>query len=258
VFARLGVFGTTAITAITAQNTMGVYRVGPVDPELLRAQIEAVTSDLEPRAIKSGMLANAGLVQVVAAAIRAYRSARSTGGSAGAPGLRRPSGAPSPNHFPSPYVLDPVMVASSGATLLDPDGVAALQRELLPLADLVTPNLDEARALVGEPVIDVDGMARAARLMVDRWGARSALITGGHLTGPFTVDVLYDGTMHHFKHRRITTRHTHGTGCTLSAAITAYLALGEELSLAVAGGIRYVRSALRRGVELGTGPGPLG
>ncbi len=234
VFARLGVFGTTAITAITAQNTMGVYRVSPVDPGMVRAQIEAVTGDLEPRAMKSGMLANADIVHEVAAAIRDYRPASSA------------------------YVLDPVMVASSGATLLEPDAVAALRDELLPLADLVTPNLDEAQSLTGSPVSDVMGMARAARLLVDRWGARAALVTGGHLAGPSTVDVLYDGSVHHFTHRRIVTQHTHGTGCTLSAAIAAFLALGEELPVAVGSGIRYVRRAIRHAPALGSGTGPVG
>jgi hydroxymethylpyrimidine kinase/phosphomethylpyrimidine kinase len=234
VFARLGVFGTTAITAITAQNTMGVSRVSPINPDMVRAQIDAVTRDLEPRVMKSGMLANAGIVHAVAAAIRDYRS------------------------ISRAYVLDPVMIASSGETLLEIDAVTAVRDELLPLADLVTPNLDEARALTGVPVSDVRGMARAAQLLVDQWGARAALVTGGHLTGPSTADVLYDGTLHHFKHRRIDARHTHGTGCTLSAAITAFLALGEELPVAVGSGIRYVRRAIRQGLALGSGAGPVG
>ena len=213
---------------------MGVFRVSPVDPDMVRAQIEAVTSDLRPLAIKSGMLANADIVRAVAAAIRGYRP------------------------VPFAYVLDPVMVASSGSALLEPDAITAVGHELLPLADLVTPNLDEAQALTGEPATDVAGMTRAAQLLVDHGERGPALITGGHLAGPLTVDVLYDGTVHVFTHRRIETRHTHGTGCTLSAAITAFLAWGGSMPVAVGSGIRYVHRALRHGLAVGSGAGPVG
>jgi hydroxymethylpyrimidine/phosphomethylpyrimidine kinase len=234
VFVRLGVFGTTAITAVTAQNTLGIQRWMSIGTALVRAQIDAVATDLRPDAVKSGMLANADIVRAVASALRKH-------------GLRR-------------YVLDPVILASSGTPLLDRAGVRALRRELIPLATIVTPNLAEAAALTGEHVADVAAMRRAALLLVDRDGAQAALVTGGHLTGTTTVDVLYDGKVapRLFRHRRVMTRHTHGTGCTLSAAIAARLALGDPLPTAVAAALRYVHRALLHPPSLGTGPGPIG
>jgi hydroxymethylpyrimidine/phosphomethylpyrimidine kinase len=234
VFARARVFGTTAVTAITAQNTRGVRRWCAVDPRLVRDQIDAVASDLRPRAVKSGMLANAAIVRAVASALRAHELA--------------------------PYVLDPVITSSSGTSLLDGDGVIAMRRELLPLATLVTPNLDEATALTGEAVSDVRSMERAARALVEHGRARAALVTGGHLPGRTVVDVFYDGSgpPRRLRHRRIETRHTHGTGCTLSAAVTARLALGEQLRAAVRAAIIDVSRALRHPPRLGTGHGPVG
>jgi hydroxymethylpyrimidine/phosphomethylpyrimidine kinase len=163
-------------------------------------------------------------------------------------------------YAPRQYVLDPVILASSGTPLLDRDGVAALRRELIPLATIVTPNLAEAAALTGEPVSDLHGMQRAALLLVDREGAQAALVTGGHLTGTTTVDVLYDGAAppRLFRHRRIESRHTHGTGCTLSAAIAARLALGDPLLDAVRVAVRYVHRALLHPPGLGAGAGPVG
>jgi hydroxymethylpyrimidine/phosphomethylpyrimidine kinase len=234
VFARLGVFGTTAITAVTAQNTLGVHEWMPIPAGLVRAQIDAVATDLTPDAVKSGMLADASIVRAVAAALRTHA-------------LRQ-------------YVLDPVMLASSGTPLLDREGVAVLRRELIPLATIVTPNLAEAAALTGEPVTDLQGMRRAAVLLVDRDGAQSALVTGGHLRGTTTVDVLYDGAAppRLLRHRRVETRHTHGTGCTLSAAIAARLAVGDSLLDAVRAAIRYVHRALLRPPDVGAGTGPVG
>jgi hydroxymethylpyrimidine/phosphomethylpyrimidine kinase len=234
VFSRLGVFGTTAVTAITAQNTVAVYQWEAVSPALVRAQIDAIASDLRPRAIKSGMLANAEIARVVATALR--------------------------DHALTPYVLDPVIAASTGATLLSTDGVEVVRRELVPLAALVTPNLAEAAALTGEPVDDLAGMERAARALVDRLGAHAALVTGGHLGGPNAIDVLYDGAQPpiRFRHRRLTTRHTHGTGCTLSAAVVARLALGDSLLDALRAAIRYVQRALKHPPGLGAGNGPVG
>jgi hydroxymethylpyrimidine/phosphomethylpyrimidine kinase len=234
VFTRLGVFGTTAITAITAQNTRGVQSWAPVAPRLVRAQIDAVASDLHPDAVKSGMLANAPVVRVVAAALR--------------------------THAIQWYVLDPVIVSSSGTALLDRDGVRALRRDLLPLATVVTPNLAEASALTGEPVNSIASMRRGALLLVDRDGAKAALITGGHLEGGSATDVFYDGKSapRLIRHRRITTRHTHGTGCTLSAAIAAHLALGDSLLASVTAAGRYVHRALLNPPSVGTGIGPVG
>ena len=233
-FTRMDVFGTTAITAITAQNTRGVHGWTAVEPRLVRAQIDAVASDLRPDAVKTGMLANAAIVRIVVAALRTHELSR--------------------------YVLDPVILASSGTPLLDRDGVRALRRDLLPLATIVTPNLAEAAALTGEPVDTLASMRRAALLLVDRHGARAALITGGHLAGTSATDVFYDGSSapRLFRHRRIATRHTHGTGCVLSAAIAARLALGDSLSDAVSAAARYVHRALLAPPSIGSGTGPVG
>ena len=231
-FARFGVFGTSAITAVTAQNTIGVRAWERVSPALVRAQIDAVADDLRPAAIKSGMLGDADVVFAVRDGIRAH-------------GL-------------APYVLDPVMVATSGDLLLEADAVAAIVSELIPLATLVTPNLDEAALLVDEPVRDVATMERAARAIVERYGAAAALVKGGHLEGDTLVDVLFDGTtVRRFTHERIDTRSTHGSGCTLSAAIAALLATGESLDDAVAQGLDYVHRAIRSAPGLGAGHGPL-
>jgi hydroxymethylpyrimidine/phosphomethylpyrimidine kinase len=231
-FARFGVFGTSVITAVTAQNTVGVRAWERVSPELVRAQIDAVAEDLRPAALKSGMLADAGIVRAVAGRVRA--------------------------HHLAPYVLDPVMVATSGDPLLEADAVAAIVAELFPLAALVTPNLDEASLLLGSPVRDVDAMERAARALVDTLGAGAALVKGGHLDGDSLVDVFYDGaTMRRFAHDRVDTRSTHGTGCTLSSAITALLATDHSLDNAVTSALDFVHRAIVTAPGLGGGHGPL-
>jgi hydroxymethylpyrimidine/phosphomethylpyrimidine kinase len=231
-FARFGVFGTSVITAITAQNTIGVRAWEAVSPELVRAQIDAVAEDLRPAALKSGMLADTAIVRAVAGRVRA--------------------------HHLAPYVLDPVMVATSGDPLLEADAVAAIVAELFPLAALVTPNLDEASLLVGSPVLDVDAMERAARALVDTLGAGAALVKGGHLDGDSLVDVFYDGaTMRRFTHDRVDTRSTHGRGCTLSSAITALLATDHSLEDAVSGALEFVHLAILSAPGLGAGHGPL-
>jgi hydroxymethylpyrimidine/phosphomethylpyrimidine kinase len=230
-FHRFGVFGTSVIAAITAQNTLGVSGWSAVPVEMIRAQLDAVAGDLRPGAVKTGMLADAEVVAAVARGLR--------------------------DHALAPYVLDPVMVATSGDVLLEPTAVAAVRRELLPLADVVTPNLDEAAILLGEPVGDVEAMRRAARLLVERGGAKAALVKGGHLAGSETVDVLFDGELSEFRHARIETRSTHGTGCTLSAAIAAQLAAGRSLRDAVPRALDYVHEAIRTAPGLGTGHGPL-
>ncbi len=230
-FHRFGVFGTSVITAITAQNTRGVTNWMAVPTELITQQIDAVAGDLPPAATKTGMLADAGVVRVVR------------------DGITR--------HSLAPYVLDPVMVATSGDPLLAPDAVQAIERELIPLADLVTPNLDEARILAGIDVRDVDAMKRAARILLDR-GAKAALIKGGHLTGDEAIDVLDTGdSVHVFHHPRIQTRHTHGTGCTLSSAIAAHLALGHSLLDSVERSLDFVHRAIQNAPGLGAGNGPL-
>jgi hydroxymethylpyrimidine/phosphomethylpyrimidine kinase len=230
-FHRFGVFGTSVITAITAQNTVGVTGWSATAPALVRAQIDAVADDLRPAAVKSGMLGDAEVVAAVAAGLRA--------------------------HALGPYVLDPVMVATSGDLLLEPSAVRAIVEELIPLATLVTPNLDEAELLVGFRVRDAEAMERAARALVERLGARAALVKGGHLTGGDTIDVLFDGELTRFAHSRIETSSTHGTGCTLSAAAAAGLAVGEPLRAAVDNALDYVHRAIATAPALGGGHGPL-
>ena len=231
-FQRFGVFGTSAITAITAQNTIGVRSWEAVSPHLVRAQIDSVAEDLPPAAFKSGMLANRAIALVVASAIREHS-------------LRN-------------YVLDPVMVATSGDVLLERDAIEVIRRELIPQAFLVTPNLHEAAILVGEEIDDEDAMARAAEKIVADMGAQAVLIKGGHMaSGDRVVDILYDGNVRAFRGQRLDARNTHGTGCTLSAAITAQLAKGESLHAAVRLAIVYVHNAIASAPGLGSGHGPL-
>jgi hydroxymethylpyrimidine kinase/phosphomethylpyrimidine kinase len=231
-FQRFGVFGTSAITAITAQNTRGVNSWEPVSPAMVRAQIDAVAEDLFPSAFKTGMLASAAVASIVAAAIR--------------------------DHQLHNYVLDPVMVATSGDVLVEADTIEVIRRELVPQAALVTPNIHEAAILTGEEIDDEDSMVRAAEMLVNDMGAQAALIKGGHLdSGNRVVDVLYDGDVRTFRGQRLDTTSTHGTGCTLSAAIAAQLAKGESLHAAVRSAIDYVHNAIATAPGLGSGHGPL-
>jgi hydroxymethylpyrimidine/phosphomethylpyrimidine kinase len=230
-FHAFGAFGVTAVTAITAQNTLGVHGVHPVPVEMVRAQIRALAEDLPPAACKTGMLATAELVLAVAGSIRQYD-------------LRS-------------FVLDPVMVSTSGHRLLDADAERTLAEALLPLATVVTPNLDEASILIGRPVRTPDEMRRAAEALVDM-GAGAALVKGGHLEGREMVDVLFcGGEMREWRRPRLETRNTHGTGCTLSAAIAAGLAHGRALDRAVDDALAYVHRAMIEAPGLGGGHGPL-
>jgi hydroxymethylpyrimidine/phosphomethylpyrimidine kinase len=231
-FQRFHVFGTSVLTAITAQNTLGVAAWEPVSLRLVEAQLDALATDLRPAALKSGMLGTVELVRAIAA------------------GLRR--------HGLAPYVVDPVMVATSGDLLVNEGTVAAIREHLVPLATLVTPNLDEAQVLLGEPVRDLPTMERAARALVHEHGAGAALVKGGHLPGLEMVDVLYaDGQLEHFRHPRVETTSLHGTGCTLSAAITAHLARGNSLRQSVRSGLEFVHRAILTAPALGGGNGPL-
>jgi hydroxymethylpyrimidine/phosphomethylpyrimidine kinase len=230
-FHQYGVFGTSVLVAVTAQNTLGVRAVEPVSSALVTAQLAALAEDLPPAALKTGMLAEAGLVRLVADTIRAN-------------GWR-------------PLVVDPVMVASSGDRLLTAEGEVAVRDALLPLAAVVTPNLAEAGVLTGRPVGDVAAMERAGGALVAA-GAAAALVKGGHLAGDQLTDVLVTRAgVRRFTHRRIPTRSTHGTGCTLSAAITAGLALGRPLEQAVADALDFVQRAIAAAPALGAGAGPL-
>ncbi len=232
-FHQFGVFGTSVVTAVTAQNTVSVRAWEPVSVQLVTRQLEALAADLPPAAVKSGMLGPAPIVEAVAQGVAQWRL---------------------PN-----YVLDPVMVATSGERLLDPDAEQLVVRSLLPLASLVTPNLDEAGMLVGRTVRTPDDMERAGRALLER-GAKAALIKGGHLTHPVAevVDVLVtDGGVRRFTGARLETASTHGTGCTLSAAIAAGLALGRPLERAVVDGLDFVHRAMAAAPGLGRGHGPL-
>jgi len=230
-FQQFGVFGTSVITAITAQNTLGVRAWQPVDTALVAAQIAAVAEDLPPAAFKTGMLGSAAVVGAVADAITSFTL---------------------PN-----YVLDTVMVATSGDRLLDADAEGVLVDRLVPLATLVTPNLDEAEILVGTEVRSADAMHEAGLALL-RLGAKAALIKGGHMEGEEIIDVLVTAKgARRFSYPRIRTTSTHGTGCTLSAGITASLARGSSLEKAVLDGLDFVHRAIRSAPKLGSGHGPL-
>ncbi|MGB7211106.1 MAG: bifunctional hydroxymethylpyrimidine kinase/phosphomethylpyrimidine kinase [Gemmatimonadales bacterium] len=230
-FHQFGVFGTSVITAITAQNTVEVRQVALVEPGMIRAQLGAVADDLPPTAIKTGMLGSAEITTLVAEVIRGR-------------GWRR-------------FVLDPVMVSTSGHRLLDAGAEAAVRDQLLPLATLVTPNLDEAEILTGLTVRDPAAMDEAGRRLL-ALGAAAALIKGGHLDGDELVDVLVTRSgVQRIRHTRVSTTSTHGTGCTLSAAITAGLALGWELDRAVSTGLDFVARAIAAAPGLGSGHGPV-
>jgi hydroxymethylpyrimidine/phosphomethylpyrimidine kinase len=230
-FQQFGVFGTSVIVALTAQNTRGVRAVEAVPDSMVSAQLTALAEDLAPAALKTGMLAEAGLVRLVARAIR--------------------------ENGWGPLVVDPVMVSTSGARLLSTEAEEVLREDLVPLAVLVTPNLDEAAILTGRAVHDVATMERAGATLI-RFGAGAALIKGGHLAAASLTDVLVTpSSVRHFTHPRLDTTSVHGTGCTLSAAITAGLALGRSLEQSVDDGLDFVHRAIAAAPGLGSGHGPL-
>lgn len=230
-FAAHGVFGTSALTAVTAQNTRGVTAWSALPPDLVRAQIDAVASDIGADAVKLGMLANRAIIEAVAAALRAM-DARNV-------------------------VLDPVMVAKGGARLLEEDAVEALRSLLLPLADIVTPNIPEAEVLTGRPLETFADMQDAARLIL-RMGPHVVLVKGGHREDPESTDVAVTATdAFELRGPRIPTTSTHGTGCTLSSAIAANLALGLEVREALVRAREYVEGAIRHAPRIGHGHGPL-
>jgi hydroxymethylpyrimidine kinase/phosphomethylpyrimidine kinase len=230
-FQQFGVFGTSVIVALTAQNTRGVRAVEPVSESMGSAQLTALAEDLPPAALKTGMLAEAVLVRLVARAIR--------------------------ENGWNNLVVDPVMVSTSGARLLTSEAEEVVREDLLPLASLVTPNLDEAALLTGRVVHDPSTMERAGATLL-RFGAGAALVKGGHLSSETIVDVLVTPAgVRRFTHQRIDTSSVHGTGCTLSAAITAGLALGRSLDDAVEAGLEFVHRAIAEAPGLGGGFGPL-
>lgn len=233
-FAALGCYGMTAITALTAQNTLGVSAIHGVPPEMLKAQLSAVLDDIGVDAVKIGMLHAPEIVRTVAWALRHY-------------GVKL-------------VVLDPVMVATSGDRLIAPETVQVLVEELFPLATVVTPNLDEAALLLGRPIADAGQLDAAARDLL-ALGAQAVLLKGGHLPGDEVADLLVsgDGPAQRLASPRIASRNTHGTGCTLSSAVAAYLALGQPLEQAVAKARNYILQAIAMGADVytGAGHGPL-
>ncbi|MFA5908910.1 MAG: bifunctional hydroxymethylpyrimidine kinase/phosphomethylpyrimidine kinase [Vicinamibacterales bacterium] len=230
-FAAHGVYGTCAITALTAQNTLGVTGIHVVPDDFVTAQIEAVAGDFGCQAVKTGMLATSQIVEAVAAAVESFDL---------------------PN-----LVVDPVMVAKSGDHLLDDEAVHALRWTLLRLARVVTPNIPEAEVLAKMEVRTVDDMREAAR-RIATFKPGAVVIKGGHLAGPQVIDLLFEnGEFHEFVGPRIEGRNTHGTGCTFAAAIAAHLALGGELKDAVREAKAYVAGAMSPGIPLGRGHRPL-
>jgi hydroxymethylpyrimidine/phosphomethylpyrimidine kinase len=230
-FQALGVYGTSTLTAITAQNTVGVRAVHEVPLDVIAAQIDAVIEDIGVDAAKTGMLSSAEIIGVVADRVRHWRLER--------------------------LVVDPVMVAKSGDRLLREDAVQALISELLPLAYVVTPNLPEAEVLVGRSIATATDIHDAARAILDL-GPRAVVMKGGHAAGPDAVDVLFDGRdFTTFSSPRYATANTHGTGCTFSAAIAAHLARGADLRQAVDRAKAYLSEAIRLAPQIGSGHGPV-
>jgi hydroxymethylpyrimidine/phosphomethylpyrimidine kinase len=225
----LGAHGMSVVTAITAQNSLGVRQLWQLPPEAVRAQFHALAGDIPIQAVKTGMLGSASTTRTVAALLQ---------------------------DFAAPLVIDPVTASKHGDALLSADALRALREQLLPLGTVVTPNLDEVRQLTGIAVTDPDQLPLAAEAML-AFGSRWVLVKGGHLAGPAT-DLLTDGSaLHWFTEERIENRHTHGTGCTLASAIAVGLALGHGVPEAVAAAKKYVSGAIRQGFPLGQGIGPV-
>ena len=235
-FSALGVYGATAITAITAQNTLGVHAQCPIPPEMVYDQITAVVDDLHPLFVKIGMLSNAEIVLAVAEALGKY---------------------------PLSIVLDPVMVSSSGHRLLSIEAQDLVKKKLLPMAMLITPNLPEMEALTDLPLSTYEEKEKAAKHLME-YGAKAILLKGGHEEGEIKTDILFSPSDNGiqsslFSSQSIPTRNIHGTGCTLSSAITAYLAKGLCLEEAIAAAKKYISEAIHAGadIEIGHGFGPV-
>jgi hydroxymethylpyrimidine/phosphomethylpyrimidine kinase len=231
-FAALGTYGMTCICALTAQNTTGVTGVVNTPVSLVEAQLQAVFDDIPPDAVKTGMLSSEPIVKTVAKFLG--------------------------SHHKQPIVVDPVMVATTGAVLLEEGAISAYKEDLLPLADVLTPNIPEAEKLSGLSIHSVDDMEQAAK-KIGEFGCGAVLVKGGHRVHD-ALDVLWDGkTMHHFQGKKIDTENTHGTGCTLSSAIAAYLAKGKSLPEAVEAAKKYLTGAIESSAihKVGHGHGPV-
>ncbi len=229
-FAALGVYGMSAIAALTSQNTVGVNGILEIDPDFVSSQIRSVVLDIGTDAVKTGMLFNAAIISRVARDIRELKLDR--------------------------LVVDPVMIAKSGHHLLKPEAVETLAGELFPLALVITPNLHEAEALTGIRIETAGHMREAARKLKE-FGPAYVVLKGGHLAGT-PMDLLFDGTrFREYANERCHTPHTHGTGCTFASAIAAFLARGFSVEDAVAGAKEYITGAIRHGLPLGSGHGPV-
>ncbi|MDK2880770.1 MAG: hydroxymethylpyrimidine/phosphomethylpyrimidine kinase [Clostridia bacterium] len=228
-FAALGVYGMSVITAVTAQNTTGVVSVRELDAEIIRDQIDCLFEDIKIDAVKIGMVSSAEIIDVIGERLRAHRA----------------------RHI----VVDPVMVSKSGCHLLRPESREELVKVLFPIAEVVTPNLFEAGVITGMKIENLSQMEEAA-VRIHELGAKNVVVKGGHLTGE-AVDVLYDGEcFRHLRGRRIETKNTHGTGCTFSSAIAAYLADGHPVPEAVRRAKEYITGAIEHSFSLGRGVGP--
>ncbi|MBN1901708.1 bifunctional hydroxymethylpyrimidine kinase/phosphomethylpyrimidine kinase [Candidatus Sumerlaeota bacterium] len=230
-FQNLGVFGMSAITALTAQNTLGVQDIHAVPSRFVECQMRSVFSDIGIDAVKTGMLLNASIIRIVAGTLREFNMAN--------------------------IVVDPVMVSKSGARLLKKEAESALSRDILPLAMIVTPNLDEASVITGREITNLKEMKESAEVIM-RMGARAVLIKGGHRKGDASIDLFFDGDeFMEYTSPRLDISHTHGTGCTLSAALAAYIGMGKPLREAVGLAKEYVTEAIRHAHSIGHGISPV-
>lgn len=228
-FQEIQTYGMSVITSVVAQNTTGVQDVFDIPLPMLEKQLDAVLSDMPVHALKTGMIATIDMMEVIADKIAGRNI---------------------------PFVIDPVMVATSGDPLIDEQARNYLRDNLLPLCTVVTPNIPEAAYLTGKNITTYDDMIAAAKEIVHTYKASAALVKGGHISGD-AIDFLYDGkTVHSFSEKRIDTINTHGTGCTYAAAITAYLAQGDDIVTAVKKGKTFVTAAIERSFDLGAGSGP--
>lgn len=228
-FSAHGVYGMSVITAVTAQNTQGVFAVQDINPEIIEAQIDAIFQDIEVHGVKIGMVSQIATIKAIASKIKQYK--------------------------PTNVVVDPVMISKSGYDLLQPEAKVTLIEELIPLADLITPNLPEAEAITKMTIETIEEMKVAAE-KIHKMGVKNVLIKGGHLPDR-AVDILFDGTEFTFyESKRIDTKNTHGTGCTLSSSIAANLGMGLDIKTALEASKDYITTAIEHSIDLGKGVGP--
>ena len=230
-FSAIGTYGMSVITAITAQNTQGVFLVEDLSKEIIESQINVVFEDIEPAAVKIGMVSSPGIIHTIVNTLKKYN--------------------------PKYLVVDPVMISKSGYSLLKPEAKKSLIEELIPMAYIITPNTPEAEEITGIEINNVDDMREAGRKILEELGPKYVLMKGGHLEGD-AVDVLIgNDTFEIYKQERLDRKNTHGTGCTLSSAITSHLALGYDIVEAVKLSKEYITEAIRHSFDIGHGVGPV-